>query len=112
MKRIIWVLIAAIIFAGCQNKESTVEYEIKDGRKSYTTKFGYTAYVIPVEMDNGAKCVLVMYESGHGAAISCDWGRANLTETQKAIISGEVSPTDAAAALPRSEGSSGKDGGL
>ena len=31
----------------------------------------------------------------------------NLTESEKTIISGEVSPTDAAAALPRGEGSSG-----
>ena len=36
----------------------------------------------------------------------------DLTTPPKTIISGEVSPTDAAAALPRGEGSSGEDGDL
>lgn len=65
--------IAAIMLAGCQSKESTTERAIPSGWKSYTTLFGYTAYLIPTKIEDGTRCVLVMQESGNSVAISCDW---------------------------------------
>ncbi len=63
------VLFAAFVCAACEVK--TEERPIPKDWRLLVEPYGAKAYVAPVTMEDGTKCVVVVGSSGRG--ISCNW---------------------------------------
>jgi hypothetical protein len=69
-------VVAALVLAcaGCSVGERT-DAETPKGWKSFVAPGNRITYAVPVTMDDGTKCVIVI-GNGPGRGVSCDWSSA------------------------------------
>ena len=68
------LILATAALAGCQpvGKSSEQDHRFPEGTQKFVAPGNYIAWVLPVRMASGERCVLVL-KNGSATAISCDF---------------------------------------
>lgn len=68
------LIVAAIALAGCQpvGRAKETDPSFPAGTQKFVAPGNYIAWVVPITLEGGERCVLVV-KNGQGTAIDCDF---------------------------------------